>query len=32
MRKMRIVKQVGCAILAGALVIGQIFWIGEHHL
>lgn len=28
MRKMRIVKQVGCAILAGALVIGQIFGSG----
>ena len=28
MRKMRIVKQVGCAIFAGALVIGQIFGSG----
>ena len=28
MRRKRIVKQIGCAVLAGALMVGQIFGSG----
>ena len=29
MRRKRIVKQIGCAVLAGALMVGQIFGSGS---